>query len=108
LFQLLVGPELRWRNRTRVTPFVHALFGGARSTATFRTDGPSLKLLRTDADNGFAMTTAAGFDIGIFRHVSFRGLLTYGQAYVGSPALPRQKVNQVGWSVGLVFHSREH
>jgi opacity protein-like surface antigen len=104
LFGFLAGPEFKWRNHTRVTPFVHALFGVAHSTATFSTNGPAVNLSRTDTDTGFAMKAGAGFDVRIFRHVSFRGFPTYGKAYVGSDALPNQKVNELGWSVGLVFH----
>jgi opacity protein-like surface antigen len=104
LFEFLAGPELKWRNHTRVNPFVHTLFGVAHSTATFSTNGSAVNLSRTDTDTGFAMKAGAGFDVRLFRHVSFRGFLTYGKAYVGSDALPHQKVNELGWSVGPVFH----
>jgi opacity protein-like surface antigen len=104
LFDFLVGPELKWRNRSRFTPFAHALFGVAYTTTTFKTAGPAARLSLTDADAGFAMTYGGGLEIRITRRVSFRVSLDYGKAYVGSSALPPQRVNSVGYSAGIVFH----
>lgn len=104
LFNFLVGPEMKARNRTRITPFVHAIFGIAHSTATFNTAGSVINLSRTDEETGFAMAFGGGFDFRIIRRCSFRGFLTYSQAFVGSNFLPRQRVNSVGWSAGVLFH----
>jgi len=104
LFDYLAGPEVKWRNHTRITPFAHALFGVAHTATTFSTAGPALTLARTDGDTGFAMSFSGGFDLRITRRISFRGLLTYGQAFVGSNALPPQRVDEVGWSAGILFH----
>jgi hypothetical protein len=104
LFDFLVGPEIKVRNRSRLTPFVHALVGVAHSNATFQTSGSAAKVSRTDAEDGFAMALGGGFDVRIVSRVSFRGMLTYGQAFVGSNALPRQRVNAVGWSTGILLH----
>ena len=102
LYSFLVGPEIKVRNRTRLTPVVHALLGAAHSTATFQTKGPVVNLSRTDAETGFAMAFGGGFDVRIARRVSFRGVLSYRQAFVGSSVLPRQRVNAVGWSSGVL------
>jgi opacity protein-like surface antigen len=104
LFNFLAGPEFKWRNRSRFTPFVHALFGVAYTTTTFKTAGPAVRLNVTDADTGFAMAYGGGLEIRITPKVSFRVSLDYGKAYVGSDALPPQRVNSVGYSAGLVFH----
>jgi hypothetical protein len=104
LFYFLAGPEIKWRNRTRITPTAHALFGIAHSTATFSTAGSVLNLSRTDAETGFALALGAGFDLRISRRVSLRELLTHSQAFVGSNALPSQRVNSIGWSAGVLFH----
>jgi hypothetical protein len=104
LFDFVAGPEIKWRNRSRFTPFAHALFGLAHATATFKTAGQALTLSATDSDNGFEMRFGGGFDLRITRRMSFRGMLTYGQAFAGSNALPRQRVNQEGWSSGILFH----
>jgi len=104
LFDLMAGPELKVRNRTRVTPFVHALFGIAHSTATFQTTGPVINFSRTDAETGFAMAFGLGGDVRISRRFSFRGLLSYQRAFVGANDLPRQEVGALGWSSGVILH----
>jgi hypothetical protein len=104
LFNFLAGPEFKARNRTRLTPFVHALFGVAHSTATFQTTGPVINFSRTDAETGFAMAFGGGGDVRITRRFSMRGMLTYQQAFLGSTDLPHQRVNALGWSSGVVFH----
>jgi opacity protein-like surface antigen len=104
LFNFLAGPELKGRNRTRWTPFVHGLFGITHTTATFKTAGPVLTLSRTDADTGFGMTFGGGFEIRILRRVSFRASVDYSKAFVGSSGLPPQRVNSLGYSTGILFH----
>jgi hypothetical protein len=104
LFTFLVGPEIKARNHTRLTPFVHALFGVAHSTATFQTTGPVINFSRTDAETGFAMAFGGGGDIRITRRFSIRGMITYQQAFLGSNDLPSQRVNALGWSSGVLFH----
>jgi hypothetical protein len=44
LFDFVAGPEFKWRNRTRLTPFAHALFGMAYTATTFKTASPALTL----------------------------------------------------------------
>jgi len=104
LFDFLAGPEVKWRNHTRVTPFANALFGLAHSTATFNTTGSITNLSSTDAESGFAAAVSAGFNLRITRRVGLRGFLNYSQAFVGSDVLPRQRVDSVGWSIGVLFH----
>jgi opacity protein-like surface antigen len=104
LFNFLAGPEIKGRNRTRLTPFAHALFGLVHTTATFKTAGPALTLSRTDADKGFAMTFGGGLEVRVLSRVSFRTSLDYSKAFVGSSALPPQRVKSVGYSAGVIFH----
>jgi len=91
LFDFLVGPEFKWRNHTRITPFANALFGLAHSSATFNTTGPIANVSSTDAETGFAMAFNSGLDLRITRRVGLRGFLTYSQAFVGSDVLPRRE-----------------
>ena len=104
LFNFLAGPEFKWRNRTRLSPFAHALFGVAHTTATFKTSGPAGSLSRNDTDTGFAMTYGGGLEVRILRRVSFRVSLDYSKAFVGSSALPPQRVDSLGYSAGVLFH----
>jgi opacity protein-like surface antigen len=69
-----------------------------------KTAGPAGRLSVSDEDAGFAMTYGGGLEIRITRRVSFRASFDYGKAYVGSSALPPQRVNSVGYSAGIVFH----
>jgi opacity protein-like surface antigen len=104
LFNFLAGPEIKGRNRTRFTPFAHGLFGIAHTTCTFSTSGAVGSLSRTDADTGFAMTYGGGLEVRVLRRVSFRTSFDYSKAFVGSSALPTQRVNSVGYSAGIIFH----
>jgi hypothetical protein len=80
------GPRVYFRNHTRFTPFIHALFGGAYSTASAQIDlDPSVippVLVPDDrqritarlnaSHTGFAMLAGGGLDIKISKHVAFR------------------------------------
>ncbi len=103
LFRFTAGPEVAFRNRTRVTPFADVLFGLAHSHATFSTTGPVLTLSRLDAESGFAVNFAAGLEVRVAHGFSFRGSIDYGKAFVGSSALPSQLVDSIGFSSGLLF-----
>jgi hypothetical protein len=104
IFYFLGGPEFKWRNRTRFTPFINGLAGIAHSHATFTTSGASVDFSTTDAESGFAVAGDGGLEVRIAKKYSFRGSLTRSGAYVGSAALPHQKVGAVGWSAGILFH----
>jgi hypothetical protein len=54
------------------------------------------------------MRFGGGLDVRITRRFSFRTLAMYSQAFVGSNALPRQRVDALGWSSGLPFHRNLH
>jgi hypothetical protein len=103
MFNILAGPEVKWRNQTRLTPFAHGLLGVAHSTATFNTTGQVLSLSRKDAETGLAMAIDAGLDIRIIPQVSLRTSLGHGRAYLGSSALPAQRVGSARASTGVLF-----
>lgn len=103
LFRFTAGPEVAFRNWTRMTPFADVLFGVAHSHATFRTAGPALTLSRIETENGFAVNFAAGLEFRLVHQLSFRGSIDYGKAFVGSSALPSQLVDSVGFSAGILF-----
>jgi hypothetical protein len=103
LFRFTGGPEVAFRNRTRVTPFADVLFGVAHSHATFSTAGAAGSFSGTEGENGFAMNFAVGVEVRLAHGLSFRGSIDYGKAFVGSSALPSQQVDSVGFSSGLLF-----
>jgi hypothetical protein len=59
LFDFLVGPEIKFHNRTRFTPPLYDLFGFAHTTATFSTSGAALSLNLLTAETGFSMASMA-------------------------------------------------
>ena len=103
LFRFAAGPEVAFRNHTRLTPFADVLFGVAHSHATLRIVAPAGGFSSTEGENGFAMNFAAGLEVRVAGPFSFRGSLDYGKAFVGSSALPSQLVDSVGFSAGVLF-----
>lgn len=87
----LFGPQLNFRSEG-MTPFVHALFGAAHTTAT-PTGGTSL------SDTGFGMALGGGIDANFSRHVGFRVQGDYLQTRL---FILTEKNFRV--STGLVFH----
>jgi hypothetical protein len=104
LVEFLAGPEIKARNRTRLTPFAHALIGVAHSSATFSTAGSILNLSATDAETGFAMAFDGGLDVRIIRRVSLRVSIGRGRVYLGSNSLPPQRVVTARFSDGVLFN----
>jgi opacity protein-like surface antigen len=64
----LVGPHFAVRKNERVIPFVHALFGVARTDVTFF--GPVGKI--TQRDSAFALALGGGVDIKIIDNLAVR------------------------------------
>ena len=86
------GPHVSFHNKTRVKPFVFALFGGVHE----RIKVGSV----TGTDNGFAMNLGGGLDVRLNEHVSLR-LIQADAAYTrfsgAGDTSPRI-------STGLVLH----
>ncbi|MDT5157781.1 MAG: hypothetical protein QOH51_2138 [Acidobacteriota bacterium] len=105
LYNFLVGPEIKWRNHTRLTPFAHALFGVARGSTAFRTSGPILTLSVKGSDTGFAMAFGGGLDVRATRRVGFRASMDYNPAFLGDSEFGRtDRRDHVRLSLGIVFH----
>jgi opacity protein-like surface antigen len=102
VYNFLVGPEFKARNRTRITPFAHVLGGLAHTSATFTTAGPTLNLQLKNTENSFAMALGGGLDIRASRRVSFRALMDYNPVFVRDSTSGTRDF--VRLSVGIVFH----
>lgn len=87
----LFGPRLSVRKHERITPFVHALFGGAHWKATVA--GVS------DSDQGFAMAFGGGIDVKLTEQVHVRIV----QADYLRTNLFDEHQNNFRYSGGLVF-----
>ncbi|HJR06104.1 MAG TPA: outer membrane beta-barrel protein [Pyrinomonadaceae bacterium] len=105
LFNFLVGPEVKARNRTRITPFAHALFGVAHGRGALKTTGTALNLDVRETDTGFAMAFGGGLDIRATRRFSLRALLDYNPVFIThTDTGARDRRDQIRISLGILFH----
>jgi opacity protein-like surface antigen len=63
-YNFLFGPTLSYRSKSKLTPFVHALFGDSHAKVT--ASGVSV------TDNSFAMAVGGGLDYKLTKHFSLR------------------------------------
>ncbi|MGH9432898.1 MAG: outer membrane beta-barrel protein [Terriglobia bacterium] len=103
-FTFLAGPHFSLRSASRVTPFVHALFGGVQGKATtLSTDvpcGPAISPCSVSkSQTAFDMEFGGGLDLKATRHISIRVIEgDYQRAdFGGNPQ------NDVRISAGIVF-----
>lgn len=104
-FNFLVGPEFKWRNHTRLTPFAHTLVGVGVSKGDARLTFPGGTSLIKVSNTGVALALGGGFDIRVSKRFSFRTSVDYNPAYIGGGTTgdPRNWRDQVRFSVGFVF-----
>lgn len=98
-FTYTFGPRVTFRNKTRFTPFAHALFGGAhqRVETNITLNGVNL----SSSDDSFAMALGGGMDLRINRILSLRlAQIDYRPTRFGFFGV--QDNFQV--STGVVFH----
>jgi opacity protein-like surface antigen len=73
-YTFMAGPVLTYRNQSRLTPFVHALFGVDRYTQDASTISglatPASSIATTYTD--FAAALGGGLDLRVIRHVALR------------------------------------
>jgi opacity protein-like surface antigen len=106
----MAGPELKFPNRSRWTPFVHALAGVAHSWANL------IVLLPNDAVNtirqshsrtGPSLALGGGLDYRVSKRLSFRLMTDYSATFLGNPDPEESgKQNNTRASLGLLFHFR--
>jgi opacity protein-like surface antigen len=70
VFNLLAGPQYKFRNDSRVAPFVRALAGVANTRA--RTEVPSLNSTGTSRSTDFALAVGGGLDVRVSDRVDLR------------------------------------
>jgi opacity protein-like surface antigen len=94
LYNFLAGPEVKARNESRVTPFVHALFGVAHAR-----DSVNGTLNATDSRTAFAMALGGGVDVAVSKRVSLRLFQAdYNPTYFGDG-----RQDNIRLSFGVVF-----
>jgi opacity protein-like surface antigen len=89
IYSYLFGPVVRFPNSSRVTPFAHALFGGAHISA-----GQGV-----GSDSGFAWAAGGGLDVNASSHLAIRlGQFDFLQSHISNLTQ-----NNFRYSVGIVF-----
>jgi outer membrane protein OmpA-like peptidoglycan-associated protein/opacity protein-like surface antigen len=71
VFTYLGGPRVSFRNYSRVTPFIQALFGGIYASEVDVSDCTGSCTLLPE-EKKFAMTAGGGLDVRIHRHFAIR------------------------------------
>lgn len=100
----MAGPEIKGRNRTRLTPFAHALFGLVHARTEFSTSG-TFTLSDKASDTGFAMAFGGGLDIRASKRISIRAMMDYNPTFLrGSEIDSRERQDHVRLSLGILFH----
>ncbi len=94
MLTFLFGPRFTARS-SRVEPFAHALFGGAR----FSAEVSALGVSGSDSDTSFAFVLGGGLDVKLNDKVAIRlGQLDYLRTRIGD-----EGQNNFRYSAGLVF-----
>jgi opacity protein-like surface antigen len=105
LFNFLAGPEFKFRNHTRFTPFVHGLIGAAHATASFSLSGNGRTLSLPASETGFSTAVGGGADIRLSRRFSFRTGMDFNPVWVGrDDDGSRTVIKNVRLWGGILFH----
>jgi opacity protein-like surface antigen len=110
-FNYLGGPQVRLPNRTRLTPFVHALAGVANNRFAFRATATGASAPAADVSvsvTDFSLALGGGLDMRINKRIALRLFqVEYNPVFLRDrPELNTQggrRLDNVRFSVGLVF-----
>jgi opacity protein-like surface antigen len=100
----MAGPEIKGRNRTRLTPFAHALFGLVHARTEFSTSG-TFNLSDKASETAFAMAFGGGLDIRASKRISIRAMMDYNPTFLNNSGMAsRERQDHVRLSLGILFH----
>jgi opacity protein-like surface antigen len=103
-FNFMVGPEIKARNHTRLTPFAHALFGFAHSRADLIVEEA---LAQSHSRTGLAMAIGGGVDFRLTRMWSVRYMTDYTATHLGNPSPDDSgRQNNIRFALGVIAHFR--
>jgi hypothetical protein len=101
------GPQFRFQNHTRFTPYVRTLGGVAHTHASFDTAGAALTQHNEDSRTGASLVFGGGVDVRVVSRASVRLGADYNPTFLGTPYPGVSSVqNNVRLNLGVVFHSR--
>lgn len=72
VYTILGGPHVRFANKTRFTPFIHALVGAARVRTNYTEIGSTDPVTAKDSSTQLAMAFGGGLDVRLSNRVSLR------------------------------------
>ncbi len=115
----LVGPQVRFSNSSRVTPFVRAMAGVANTRGEFNsvinTGSTADTFSFTDSSTDFALGIGGGLDVGVSDNVAIRLFqVDYNPVFlrdrtinpgfdVGDIDITGRRLDNVRFSIGVVF-----
>jgi len=103
VFNLLGGPQYKFRNNSRVTPFVRALAGVANTHAENDFRG----VTATNSSTDFALALGGGLDVRVSEHVDLRVFqVDYNPIFLSSGnelGFGNSRADNVRFSFGVVF-----
>lgn len=112
-FNFLGGPQVRFTNSTRVTPFVRALAGVQHNRIEFDATGGTVNTDFETSSTDFALAFGGGLDIGVSERVAIRAFqIDYNPVFARdrsvsfggiNQTIDGERVDNVRFSVGVVF-----
>ena len=111
LYKITVGPQVKFFNARRVTPFVHALLGIARRSLRVEPVDAGVTSIAsaTDSTTDFTMNLGGGVDVRLNDRVDVRVIqVDYNPIFLRNRTIeglnfPGRTANGVRVSIGLVF-----
>lgn len=105
IFNILGGPQYKFRNNSRVTPFVRAMAGVANTHATL--DVPSLNTGDTASSTDFALAIGGGVDVRVNDRIAVRVFQAdYNPIFLSGGnelGFGNTRADNVRFSFGVVF-----
>lgn len=110
-FNYLGGPQVKFTNRTRVTPFVHALAGVANNRFAYRATATGATTPVVDVSisvTDFSLALGGGLDVRLSKRVALRAFqVEYNPVFLRDrPELNTnggRRLDNVRFSIGVVF-----
>lgn len=110
IYNVLGGPQYKFRRQSRVRPFIRALAGITRTSLTTELidfDDPAFNSKDTASSTDFALAVGGGLDIRVSDHLELRPFqVDYNPVYVSRDnpfGFGKARANNTRFSFGVVF-----
>lgn len=110
-FSYLAGPQFKFINKTRVTPFVRALAGVSNNHFSYRATATGATTPAAEASlniTDFALAVGGGLDVRVNKHIAVRAFqIDYNPVFVQNrPEIgfnSGRRFDNLRFSIGIVF-----